>query len=229
MLRRGSSRGAFPSALVFPGGVLEAEDYELAAQCGSSPGDEDAALRVAAIRETWEEVGVLLAKDRAGRQLSATAVPTPAEAGQAGLRGVLNAATARLTVSEIAHFGRWITPVGGRRRFDTEFYIAVAPEGQEPTADGVEAVSVRWVRPAEVPGLTTETLLLPTLMNLKRLGGFETASDALAAAARFPQVAVTPTVGFAANGDPVVRIPASAGYGVTEFWPQDPGHFRMES
>lgn len=222
MMRR-STRGAFPSALVFPGGVLEAEDAELA---GAST--EAEALRATAIRETWEEVGVLLAHTRNGEALSAAAVPTPEQAGPAGIRGVLSAAGAELSVDDLQPLGRWVTPVGGSRRFDTDFYIARAPDTQEPTADGGEAVAIHWVRPEEAAQLPGELLLLPTLMNLKRLGEHATVADALAAAPSFSREPVTSTVEFTADGDPVIRIPSSAGYGVTEFVPKDAGHFELE-
>ncbi|GAA1316016.1 hypothetical protein ACFSWE_02025 [Leucobacter albus] len=247
MLRRGSSRGAFPSALVFPGGVLEPSDAGLAAghvarrgAAGAgvagraaagravAPPDEAASLRVAAIREAWEEVGVLLARDASDSHLAGSAVPTPVAAGAGGLAGVLDAAGARLALEDVVPFGRWITPIGGKRRFDTDFFLARAPEGQEPTADGVEAVAIRWVRPAEVPDLRSELLLLPTLMNLRRLGSFASVAEAIAGAPRFPREPVTPTVSIGDDGTPVVRIPAAAGYGVTEFFPQDPGHFKLE-
>lgn len=228
MLRRGSSRGAFPSALVFPGGVLESNDWEWPGPGGELPASEDAALRVTAIRETWEEVGVLLARDSAGRPLAGTAVPTPSDAGEAGLAGVLAGAAAKLSADEVAPFGRWITPEGGKRRFDTDFFVAAAPPEQEPTADGVEAVAIRWVRPDEVAELTSEMLLLPTLMNLKRLGEHETVAEVFAAAPSFPRVPVRPTIGFADDGAPVVRIPAEAGYGLTEFRPKDAGHHELE-
>lgn len=228
MLRRGSSRGAFPSALVFPGGVLEQADWEWPGTENLVPATEEAALKVTAVRETWEEVGVLLARDRGGRLLPESAVPTPAAAGEAGLAGVLARAGAQLAAEEIVPFGRWITPEGGRRRFDTDFFVARAPQEQEPTADGVEAVAIRWVRPDEVAELTSEMLLLPTLMNLKRLGEHGTVDEVLAAAPSFPRVPVQPTIGFADDGAPVVRIPAEAGYGLTEFRPKDAGHHELE-
>ncbi|GAA2826522.1 NUDIX domain-containing protein [Leucobacter komagatae] len=228
MLRRGSTRGAFPSALVFPGGVLEPEDSVVAAAHGYDATDEFAALRAAAIRETWEEVGVLLARDPSDRFLTRPQVPTPLAAGAGGLGGVLGAAAARLALDEVVPFGRWITPVEGKRRFDTDFFLARAPEEQEPTADGVEAVALRWVEPAEVPALTNEMLLLPTLMNLRRLGSFGSVSEAIEAAPSLPRVPVTSTVGFDGAGNPVVRIPAEAGYGITEFYPKDLGHFQFE-
>ena len=228
MLRRGSSRGAFPSALVFPGGVLEPSDGPLARDNGSAVADEAAALRVTAIRETWEEVGVLLARGPGERLLGGVEVPTPAAAGSGGLAGILGATSARIAIDDVVPFGRWITPEGGRRRFDTDFFLARAPEEQEPTADGVEAVAIRWVEPEEATRLPGELLLLPTLMNLKRLGEHTSVEEVLAAAPNYPRVPVTSTVGFDAHGSPVVRIPAEAGYGVTEFHPKDPGHYDLE-
>lgn len=225
MLRRGSRRGAFPSALVFPGGVLEPGDAALA-----TPRDRQlaaAALRATAVRETWEEVGVLLARDRALAPIPAAHVPVPAQA-EGGIRGVLERAGATLALDELVPFGRWITPVGGARRFDTDFFVAPAPAEQEPTADGVEAVALRWVCPRDVSALAEELLLLPTLMNLKRLGEYESFAELSLAAPALPRAAVTPVVGFD-GGTPVVRIPESAGYGVTEYFPEDPGRFRLES
>lgn len=189
MLRRGSTRGAFPSALVFPGGVLEAADEAEARAHGHRAhdlgSDEIAALRVTAARETWEETGV------------------------------------RVAPEDLVPFGRWVTPVTGVRRFDTDFFLAAAPKLQEPTADGVEAVALRWVEPRLAHEITDEMLLLPTLMNLKRLAEFASVAAALAAAPEFPRDPVTATVGFDADGTPVIRIPVAAGYGITEYRPPE--------
>src|ERR1043166_2547859 len=153
---------AFPGATAFPGGVVDAGDAEAPgallpiAQRWAPPGEGDeppAALPywVAAVRELFEEVGILLAS-RDGRPLAG---PLPAEV--AGLRArVLSGepfarvlASARLTAGteRLFYFARWITPIANPRRWDTRFLVARLPEGQEACPDGTETVSCTWMTP----------------------------------------------------------------------------------
>lgn len=210
MVRRRSS-SFFASALVFPGGVVEEEDRSdewLGHVVGAEELDvTERSLRIAACREAYEESSVLLGARRMPE--------TPA----GRFIDIVSGAGARLPVGDLSRFGHWITPVRAKKRFDTHFYLCAAPEGIEPCCDGDETVSLEWVRPSDALARSAageQTLLFPTLMNLKRLAESEDAASAIAAARARPVVTVLPRV--ERRGDElVVVIPEEAGYGITEF------------
>lgn len=115
-------------------------------------------------------------------------------------------------------FARWVTPAPLPRRWDTRFFLASAPDDQEAVADGREAVAVTWEEPAALLDRVArgeEFLLPPTLLNVRRLAESADAASALASARERPPFTVVP-VGEVRDGRILVRIPAEAGYGVTE-------------
>ena len=193
-------------ALVFPGGRGEAADLVLAG------GDPAGAFRVAAIRETWEECGVLLA---------APGTPPPAEGDFAAMlaaRGLVPDA------GGLAHFAHWITPVPVPKRYDTHFFLAAAPHGQDALHDGREAVDSVWIRPADALAAAeagTRKIVFPTRMNLTRLARHASVAEAFAAARATPVVTVLPQMRMTEAGR-VLRIPIEAGYGGEEFLAGDP-------
>lgn len=206
--RTGSS---FSAALVFPGGVVDehdaAEDWLEHVTGAESLAATERALRIAALREAYEEASVFLG--------AAPPAPTPA----ASFLDVVRSAGAPLPLDALVRFGHWITPVVAPKRFDTHFYLCAAPAGIEPRSDGDETVSFEWVRPPEAlerAAAGEQSLLFPTVMNLKRLNESNTVAAALAAARITPIVTVTPTVERRDHGM-VVVIPEDAGYGVTEY------------
>jgi 8-oxo-dGTP pyrophosphatase MutT (NUDIX family) len=208
MVRR-HARATFASALVFPGGALDADDADdswLPLVTGADdlePGER--ARRIAAARETWEETGILLGAADAG-------------ARDRSFRAALEAADGLLDLRSIVPFGHWITPIAEARRFDTHFYLAAAPVGQFATADGGETVDSEWIAPADAVRLAAErTILFPTLMNLGRLAEKTSVADALASARAHPVVAVQPVITLLDDGTRVISIPESSGYGTTEF------------
>jgi 8-oxo-dGTP pyrophosphatase MutT (NUDIX family) len=190
MVRR-NAREPFASALVFPGGVVEAEDYSpvwLALSDGTAGLTADErALRVAASRESWEEVGLLPC---------AAAKPTPHDA--AADPSFLNYAQrhgVRLSLDELVVFGHWITPERALKRFDTYFYICPIRHAEQARCDGQETVALEWVEPGEA--LASEargerSLLLPTRENLKLLAQSADSATAIAAARQRPVVAIMP-------------------------------------
>lgn len=142
LLRRGETAGFMAGMYVYPGGRVDAADIEVAG------GDLDLAARWAAVRECFEEAGLLLATDRDGRH----ATPAQCEALRASGATFAEAlAQLELTpaLDALRPFARWVTPAVERRRFDTRFYLAAHPDGQEAAADGFEMVEHRWRRPAD--------------------------------------------------------------------------------
>ena len=168
MVRRAAT-GSFPSALVFPGGTVDRDDHDeawLPLLTGAERLEADErALRIAAIRETWEEVGLFLGRDAAGRAIA------PAAAPGADFRALVAANHACLPLDALAPFARWITPADRPRRWDTFFFLALAPAGQLPRCDEVETMAPEWLRPAAALALAAageREIIFPTRLNLAR-------------------------------------------------------------
>ena len=203
-------RIAFPGATVFPGGVLDASDADApgavlpAEQRWADRGEGDCppealAYWVAAARELFEEVGILLAA-RDGRP-----VEGPLSADVAALRARVHAgepfsrvlASAGLVpaIDRLFSFARWITPAANPRRWDTRFLVARVPAGQEPVADGTETVSCAWMTPpAALAAYQAGRVVLmpPTVRTLDDLARFPSVDAVLSDAARRIVRAVTP-------------------------------------
>jgi 8-oxo-dGTP pyrophosphatase MutT (NUDIX family) len=208
-------------ALVFPGGRVDPEDHALAANTALSPGTValaplDGALRVAAIRETFEESGVLLARPRGSTALVSGEQLHDLSAGN-GFAQMLTDAGLVLAADLLVHFAHWITPVHSPRRFDTHFFALAAPEDQLAAHDGTESVESMWIAPrGALAGSEAGRfkLVFATLMNLQRLDRYPTVADALATAAQAKVVTVTPELIVRGDGNiRHMRIPAEAGYG----------------
>lgn len=143
--RRRRSLAFAPGMLVFPGGAVDPADHTLAHALGGpdAVGGPLDAVRVAAVRETFEECGVLLAvPEDASRPASATALAEAREAllaGRIDLAGVLRATGTGLRASLLHPWAHWITPDFESRRFDTRFFVAAMPAGQRVQAFGGEA------------------------------------------------------------------------------------------
>lgn len=205
MLRRHIESVFAADAWVFPGGRVDEADA-LPAGLVAAPDDAAAsallgvaagglAFWVAALRECYEEAGILLATDRrTGRPLDAGDEVTAARlaryrrqllAGECSLADVLDAVDALLDVSAVHPVSHWITPPGQPRRFDTRFFVALAPHGQDGSHDTNETVDSIWTTPAAVLGRHAAgelKLVFPTLKQLQALGRYPSAADALAAA-----------------------------------------------
>ncbi|RFA09891.1 hypothetical protein B7R54_12270 [Subtercola boreus] len=219
MVRR-SERASFASALVFPGGVVEPGDssdgwapFLDAAARRLEP--EERARRIAAIRETWEETGLLLARTATGEFVS----PGTALRGAPVLEA-LEATAGRLALADVHPFGHWVTPAHNPKRWDTHFYVARAPTDQTAHADGSETVATRWVDPAHAQATAVtarEHIIFPTLMNLARLAETTTVLDALDEADRRPHFEVNPEHRTTPEGVHLITIPVEAGYALTEY------------
>ena len=186
MLRRAEREGDLRSgAMVFPGGVLDARDREAHRWC-LGPGDAEVSARlgvagggldylVAAVRECFEEVGLLLAAHPDGSAFDAAARATelhPWRArlndGEATLAEFCTAFELRLDLRPLAYAAHWLTPPGVPRRFDTRFFAAPVPTGQTAQADLGEAVELMWLAPHEALDAARGLKLLPVTRRLLR-------------------------------------------------------------
>jgi 8-oxo-dGTP pyrophosphatase MutT (NUDIX family) len=228
MITRHAESGFAAGALVFPGGRVDAADSDPAVLrcCRQVPGIEvsEMALRVAAIRESFEEAHVLLARARGGeallttQELSVIEDRLHARLGRAPHFGDLLAdGSIELATDLLVPFAHWITPAGRPKRYDTYFFLAAGP-AQEPRHDGREAVASIWISPSyAVAEAEAERmrLIFVTRLNLAKLGRSRTVSAALAAARADTIVTVCPQYVETAKGTKWV-IPAAAGYGISE-------------
>jgi 8-oxo-dGTP pyrophosphatase MutT (NUDIX family) len=238
MLRRNLRSDFVGGAYVFPGGAVDPADRhaDLEPICegrtdadastglGLDPPRGGLAYWVAAIRESFEEAGVLLAYDAAGRVVDFRD-PAVAErfdrhraavdGGERRLVEICAEEDLRLAVDGIHYFSHWITPIGPTRRYDTRFFVAAAPVGQTPLHDDRETIANCWIAPAEalVRHEAGEfDLILPTIRNLEAIARFDTAAELLAAAAALVRVpAILPRV--VDDGDGVrILLPGDPGY-----------------
>jgi 8-oxo-dGTP pyrophosphatase MutT (NUDIX family) len=200
MLRRKPSMAFAPGAFVFPGGSVDARDADEqvawagpdAAEWGrifEAPPALARALVCAAVRETFEESGVLLAGESAGSVVADTtseeweADRTALLDRSVSLAELLGRRRLVLRADLLRPWSRWITPVIEPRRFDTRFFAAALPAGQRTRDVGGEAAEVAWVAPADAlsAGKRGEIQLFPpTAVTLSELAACGDADSALA-------------------------------------------------
>ena len=185
MLQRTQSAAFLGGAYVFAGGALDAADDEgrvVARVRGLSEPNPTVAYWVAAIRECFEEAGVLLACDAQGQFISAARAAQLAHYRSRPFIELLQAEDLYLPASELAYCGHWITAPGRARRFDTRFFVAVAPEGQAGSHDAAETVHHIWITPREALERANRgeiELVHATRETLTMLKNFATAGEAL--------------------------------------------------
>ena len=213
-------------ALVFPGGKSHAGDHDAAWSehvLGWADFDADQrGLRIAAIREVFEEAGILLARRRNGAPIGGEACPMDVrqavDAGTTHFLDVVRDLEARLDLSMLTTFARWITPPLTPKRFDTWFYVVKAPDDQLAACDGRETVDAEWIAPSEALRLAEageRKVIFPTRMNLKLLAEASDAADAVARAQARDLVTVQPQIQERPHGR-VLVLPPDAGYGAVE-------------
>lgn len=184
MLRRTTAAAFAGGMYVFPGGKVDAADGE---------GDEGYAI--AAIRECYEEAGVLLATDLAGAMVSdghpALDHRQAVYDGDVDLRALCAQHRLLPAVDDLVWVSHWITPVGeSSRRFDTRFFMAVAPLRQSSRHDDNETIASSWVRPIVALRQHEQgelTMMPPTIKNLEFVGVHRDAESAMAAARNLGQ------------------------------------------
>lgn len=247
MVRRNLRADFVGGAYVFPGGAVDPAD------AGGLPGTGVATLTdaeaseilgvgsgglaywVAAVRECFEEAGVLLAYGPKGssgqgaRKFVDLVEPGAAErfarhrremnAGRRQLAEVCSQEDLVLAVDQVHYFAHWITPEGAPRRYDTRFFVAAAPPDQVPAHDEGETIAAEWIRPADALARHREgrmALIFPTIRNLQAIGRFGASGELLAAAAAAAAAASrVPTI------LPKVVVD---GRGVRILLPGDPGY-----
>lgn len=236
MLKRNLNSDFVGGAYVFPGGAVDLADGEVDLEpvCEGRT-DVEASRRlgidrgglaywVAAIRESFEEAGLLLAYDRHGDVVDLDDAASVArwtdhraevDSGRRRLIEVCAAEGLRLAVDGMHYFGHWITPIGAPRRYDTRFFLAAAPQRQTPLHDDHEVIDNVWVRPADglVRAESGELMMLPpTISSLRAMARFDTVADALGAATEIVTVPrILPKV-IAVDGGVRIVLPGEAAY-----------------
>jgi 8-oxo-dGTP pyrophosphatase MutT (NUDIX family) len=236
MLRRNLASEFVGGAYVFPGGGVDPEDASALAQersvgmsdasCSKRLGVESGGLAyyVACFRELFEEGGLLVACDEAGTEIDLTNRPLVdrlneqrvfVNDGSLAFVELLMREGLYLDLRNVAYLAHWVTPVGPPRRYDTRFFVALAPVGQIAGHDDHETVDSRWLRPRDALALHERgefDLMLPTAQNLAAVAQFETAREVLDfanAQAEVPRI--EPRI-VAREGARVILLPGDDGY-----------------
>jgi len=203
MVQRAGRLAFAANAWVYPGGRVDRGDAAHAARVGVNLGDAEASAMLevesgglawwfAAVRETVEEVGMLLGTPAVDAGLVAELRTALDDHGGEGFCTLLEQHRVTLDLSGLHEIARFITPVGPPRRFDARFFLAAAPEAQEPKHDESEIVATQWIRPADAMSAFRAgelELMAVTHRMLACLHRFETAAEALDRAASRPEPA----------------------------------------
>ena len=233
LLERHAKSDFLPDLYVFPGGRVDDGDRDLAdrvtpiASAGADGSFADLepelahAYTVAAIRETFEEAGLLLARRRGEDKLIDAAHAQrlarhrlDVQGGVTSFRALVEDEDLLIAADLLGVHAHWITPEMVPRRFDTFFFSAPAPPGQLAAHDGIESTDHVWIRPEDAmqqADRRERQMILPTLANLETLSGFSTAQQALSASQDRPVVPVLPRVELR-DGERRLVIPEEAGY-----------------
>jgi 8-oxo-dGTP pyrophosphatase MutT (NUDIX family) len=241
MLRRNLASEFVAGAYVFPGGSVDPDDSraEAMAICDGRDDVEASAILgiesgglafwVAALRECFEESGVLVARRRPGGDdrpglledlddaTTALLVGYRHElnAGRMGIVEVCRREGLLLAVDAVYYVSHWITPEVAPRRFDTRFFVTTAPRGQDVRHDEGETIASLWIRPSDALARYRAgeiELLPPTVANFRALAGFTTSEEVMAWAATVTAVpTVLPIVEFD-EGEVIVFRPGDEGY-----------------
>jgi len=241
LMRRHNNQSFMGGACVFPGGRLDEADCDpLLHPClgglptGSAgrflqepniPEDKAVGLYAAAVRETFEEAGVLIARGCSGKILDFTD-PKTAERfhayrralheGKVNLMDIARQEKIRFALDLLVPFAHWITPEIESKRFDTRFFLAQLPDSQAPVHDNQELVESRWITPEEALKLHRgkEILLMPpTLKIMEDLNASRTADELFAKTKRLEIHAILPQP-FSVNGTFGVKLPHDSEYSI---------------
>ncbi|MBK6971291.1 MAG: NUDIX hydrolase [Candidatus Neomicrothrix subdominans] len=251
MMRRNLDSDFVGGAYIFPGGAVDPDDDPVAQPRivhEQLPSSWELAPRVAAVREAFEEAGLLLARrshqadmvsldepeaarlidglhpETGGDRSSTPSWRELIDSGSANMAQLCVAEDLVLAVDRLMPLSRWTTPLGANRRYDTRFYVTGAPPRQVALHDNVELVSTRWVAPSQAlseAAAGTITMIFPTVVTMHWLNRFESTSEALAALdGRDDPTAVTPEL--VVEGDRlVIMLPDGSRYDAETAAPLD--------
>ena len=225
-------------ALVFPGGAVDGSDrspesHQVVAENTACLEPRELAWQLAAVREVYEECGVLLARVRGEAGLIDahrlaqidTQYHRQLRNHSLDIVALAQAENVELCCDGLIPFGHWVTPKLRPKRFDTRFYVAGAPPDQIASHDGHESVHSLWGNPHAICAEVDEgkwQLRFPTRMNLEKLAVSKNVEQALARAREGRVVKILSEATPVPEGSRV-RIPPEAGYGVTEAIIDDQG------
>lgn len=193
MLQRTKEAVFLGGAYVFPGGALDVADAgaRIARRVIDPPPADSLPYYVAAIRECFEEAGILLACDRNGRQIDAEHAERLMSFRNESFVRMLEAEDLYLPARELAFVGHWITAPGRARRFDARFFLAAAPPGQQGKHDANETVHDVWITPREALARAERgeiELVFATKHTLNDFKNFSSVKDALLHARALPEI-----------------------------------------
>lgn len=209
-------------ALVFPGGKVDDKDQLAFDYCQGGAGDDySRTLQIAAIREAFEECGILLARPVGDTELVSAEhlqrlehYREPLAKSELGIAEFLEREQLQLACDRLVPFAHWITPDMMPKRFDTYFYLAVAPTDHLAVHDGSESVDSVWISPKDaLAGAEsgTYTIIFPTRLNVELLAESDSVNGAIEAAQNREIVTVLPWMEQREDGN-YICIPAEAGY-----------------
>jgi glyoxylase-like metal-dependent hydrolase (beta-lactamase superfamily II)/8-oxo-dGTP pyrophosphatase MutT (NUDIX family) len=243
LMQRTLKANFMAGAYVFPGGAVDPGDADPFWADNAAAFDDAHASRllgleqgglvywVAAIRETFEECGLLLAAGADGAAPGAgelAALRSRVAAGELDFNTLCRERQLRPALTELRYFSHWITPPGLSRRFDTRFFLAAAPADQVAVPDQVEAIAHAWVRPEQALAMHKRgeiELVFATIQTLRALSGFDSVAAMLEHAHALEAVpALMPRISTGSGGRRMV-LPSDRAYAeVGKLDPYGEGH-----
>ena len=224
MTRRSMTASFAPGAYVFPGGGIDAADSAAHSQSTRRATQSDLHLTqaIAAIRESFEELGVLLATHADGSH--ATTADIAALDRKAPFAAQCKSRGLTLAGADVFVLAHWVTDRDLPRRFDVPFLVARMPEGQEPVADESEQFEPEWIRPADAlarHAVGDFFIIFPTIRTLQRLQHYPSVNAVLqACASEQPLWTSCPRAGFL-HGKEARYMEHEAPYGELELTSPD--------
>ena len=236
MLRRNLNSDFVGGAYVFPGGGVDAADATSTAEHRvEGLNDLDASERlgldagglayyVACLRELFEEAGLLVARDESDALVRFdddeiirrfAGHRRAVNAREVRFLDVMTTENLRLDLRALEYFAHWVTPVGPPRRFDTRFFVALAPAGQLAAHDAGETVADEWIRPADALARHRRgelEMIFPTIRNLELIEHLDSAAAVLEfARSRRDIVRIEPRI-VERDGGIAILIPGDDGF-----------------
>jgi 8-oxo-dGTP pyrophosphatase MutT (NUDIX family) len=236
MLRRNLNSDFVGGAYVFPGGGVDESDAgEVGQRLALGLSDDEASRRltldhgglayyVACLRELFEEAGLLIACDEHGAPVSLSdevtirrlaAARRDVNNGTLGFVVLMEREGLRLDLRGLEYIAHWVTPVGPPRRYDTRFFVALAPEGQIATHDAGETVADQWVRPIDALDAHARgelDMIFPTIRNLEAIAEFSSSREVLEFARSLREIPrVEPRI-VTRDGRVAILMPEDDGY-----------------